>query len=74
MHPETLVIEYLLDPINPYPKLPRPKSRSEHTDFPTQNPRGAELLVAGDLNVDLNSVEGNKHDEKIMVTLSAARL
>ena len=35
MHPESLVLEYFLEPSTQYPKLPQPKSHAEDTDFTT---------------------------------------
>ena len=32
-HPESLVLEPLLDPIPQSPKIPQPKSHTEHTNF-----------------------------------------
>ena len=35
IHPESLVLDYLLDSITQFPKLPQPELRAEHTDFTT---------------------------------------
>ena len=40
----------------------------------SKRPRKAELLVAGNFNVDLAEPEGNARDEKIAAALGAARL